>query len=674
MIVKNESKIICRLLTSVLPLIDSYCICDTGSNDCTPNIIQEFFKEAGIPGKIIYEPFKDFGYNRSFALKECVHMDNSDYILLLDADMVLKINENFSIINFKNELTADAYYLFQGSNSFYYKNVRLIKNKPDIKYWGVTHEYIKLLENSTYLQIEKEDIFIEDIGDGGSKSEKFIRDIELLKKGLEEHPNNDRYLFYLANSYRDSKQYSNAIITYKKRILLGGWNEEVWDSYYNIGKCYYKIGDYANAIYYWVESHNFFSDRIENLYEIIKHYREKKANNIAYSFYVLANEIRSKKTKYDNLFLQKDIYDYKLDYELSIIGYYCNWEKYDIPKISMKVMACSTVTDEIIKSTLNNYKFYTGSLSIQPNSSESIADKEMNPNLHQFITALYNIGENIDRSIFYSSTPSLCYYNNQIIVNVRFVNYKINENGGYINKDKIISINVIATFDITVKPWKKIKEEILNYDNTLDDIYIGLEDIRLFEFQGKLLYNCNRPISMNQFMVEHGTIHNNEIIYSNLLKINIQKPIEKNWVLFHNNTNQLKCIHSWYPITICDIIDNQCIINKQLETPTFFKYVRGSTNGIIIGHEIWFLCHLVSYESRRYYYHLFIILDINTLTMKKYTKLFTFEKSPVEYTLGFIYLINTNEFLISYSIMDCQTKYMTIGKDKVEELFLHNIF
>ena len=31
MIVKNESKIIRRLFDSVLPIIDCYCICDTGS-------------------------------------------------------------------------------------------------------------------------------------------------------------------------------------------------------------------------------------------------------------------------------------------------------------------------------------------------------------------------------------------------------------------------------------------------------------------------------------------------------------------------------------------------------------------------------------------------------------------------------------------------------------------
>ena len=49
----------------------------------------------------------------------------SDYVLLLDADMIFYPNENsFS----KKMLTFDIYYILQGSNDFYYKNVRIVKN------------------------------------------------------------------------------------------------------------------------------------------------------------------------------------------------------------------------------------------------------------------------------------------------------------------------------------------------------------------------------------------------------------------------------------------------------------------------------------------------------------------------------------------------------------------
>jgi len=60
MIVKNESKIITRLLNSVLSIIDCYCICDTGSNDETVKIITEYFNNKNIPGKVLYEPSKIF--------------------------------------------------------------------------------------------------------------------------------------------------------------------------------------------------------------------------------------------------------------------------------------------------------------------------------------------------------------------------------------------------------------------------------------------------------------------------------------------------------------------------------------------------------------------------------------------------------------------------------------
>jgi glycosyltransferase involved in cell wall biosynthesis len=272
MIVKNESRIIRRLLESVAEVVDSYCICDTGSTDNTVEIIETFFAEKGIPGKIVNEPFRDFAYNRSFALKACESMDHADYVLLLDADMVFWKNPAYTASAFKADLREDAYYIYQGTDSFYYKNTRIVKNHRGVHYWGVTHEYVKTPDGTQYGTLEKPMIFINDIGDGGCKSDKFERDIRLLKKGLEESPNNDRYLFYLGNSYRDHGDYREAIETYKKRIEVGGWFEEIWHSHYSIGKCYKYLGDMPNAIHAWLDAYQFFPKRIENLYEIITHY------------------------------------------------------------------------------------------------------------------------------------------------------------------------------------------------------------------------------------------------------------------------------------------------------------------------------------------------------------------------------------------------------------------
>ena len=128
MIVKNESKIITRLFDSVLPLIDSYCICDTGSTDDTIQIIKEYFHKKEIPGKIIQIPFQDFGYNRTQALQVCNDMLDIDYILLIDADMMLRIPEKVSISDIKSIIVnKPAHYLFQGCDKFYYRNIRIVK-------------------------------------------------------------------------------------------------------------------------------------------------------------------------------------------------------------------------------------------------------------------------------------------------------------------------------------------------------------------------------------------------------------------------------------------------------------------------------------------------------------------------------------------------------------------
>ena len=59
------------------------------------------------------------------------------------------------------------------------------------------------------------DRYIVDIGDGGSKADKFERDIKLLTQGIKDEPDNSRYYFYLANSYHDSGKNDEAIEFYK---------------------------------------------------------------------------------------------------------------------------------------------------------------------------------------------------------------------------------------------------------------------------------------------------------------------------------------------------------------------------------------------------------------------------------------------------------------------------
>jgi len=673
MIVKNESKIITRLLNSVLPMIDYYCICDTGSTDDTMDIIQNFFETNKIEGKITNEPFKDFAHNRTFSLHQCSDIP-ADYLLLLDADMVLDTSNIKNMDEFKNSLTLDGYHVFQGADSFFYKNMRIIKNDPSISYWGVTHEYVKLPGGSKTGLIEKSILFINDIGDGGSKIDKFERDIRLLKKGLEDLPDDPRYTFYLANSYRDAKQYENAIETYKKRIEIGGWIEEVWHSFYSIGCCYRNLNDMPNAIFYWMEGYEKIPDRLENLYEIIKYYRENSKNKISNIFYEFAEYELKKKTNFDHLFLQNDVYSYKIDYEQSVNGYYVNPYNKDMRNSCIKVLNNKIAPKHISDNVLSNYKFYSRTLTSKPLLSNNLE-------------ILNSIGKDIDSAIFNASTPSLCinHSKKELIVCRRFVNYKIGPNGEYINQENIITKNIIAIIDINGEKWSKKKEFELKYDNVYDDIYIGIEDIRMFFYDGVLYFNGNRATKPNTMCIEHGKINIlSQQTSSNIIKCANQSKTEKNWVLFQDSSKKMKMVYNWYPLTIGNPEDHPdsyideknkpnifLKITDSVEMPPIFKNVRGSTNGIIIDDEIWFICHVVSYEDRRYYYHIIVVIDATTYQLKRFTKLFTFEKEKVEYTLGFEYLKDEKQFMIGYSVMDNCTKYVLASKKDIEELFYY---
>ena len=724
MIVKNESRIIKRLLESVSPVIDAFCICDTGSTDDTVQIIESYFKSKNIPGKVIKEPFQNFEYNRSFALKACDEFTDIDYILLMDADMILWMNEKITPDNFKKLLTGhDSFFIFQGSDAMYYKNTRIVRNRAGFSYKGVTHEYVEVPSAAAkQSMLIKDLVFIRDIGDGGSKSDKFGRDVRLLKDGLAKEPDNVRYMFYLGNSLKDmasthtdqtrsalfqmdhhraelSKLYDGhpnqtasetvkeiealheklkkeqakikkeyleeAIVWYLKRIKAGGFWEEVWYSHYNIGQAYFHLKEDEKALFYFHRAYVLYPQRVENLYEIVKYYREKGDHLSAVHYYSLGKEAMEKYKSRDYLFIQKDIYDYKLDYEMTILGYYTNPKNIDMRKLTMETLSQYVqMDDSIAHNILANYKFY----------SEKLSDYDTGKT-KQWGELMAGIGKtqpNITPE-FNSSTPSFCTCGPLLTCGlVRYVDYKVNEVGGYEQRDKITTINVMAvvfnnhTHKETDEWWVVQKEKTLEYDTTYDNLYVGLEDVRLFyrEYDEKVYYTGNRGLGYGKMVIEHGSINriNFKTENARFLRIADQRAVEKNWVMFTypEEPASIHVVYNWYPMVIGRIKGDEVEVTKKIVTPYLFKYVRGSTNGVVVDDEIWFLCHLVSFEDRRYYYHIMVMLDKTTLQLRRTSKMFTFEKQKVEYCLGID--VRGSDVRMGISLNDRETKYLTVPK------------
>jgi glycosyltransferase involved in cell wall biosynthesis len=390
MIVKNESKIIERCLNSAKPIIDFVSICDTGSTDSTPDIIKNWCAKNNIPGTVHYEPFKNFGYNRTLAVSLAQQTyPEADYLLLLDADMILKIEGRFD----KRALDKDQYLTPQQNRRIKYWLTRLLKASLPWRSVGVTHEYWDLdrskMDHTSSIYLDSKgkiaSLFIDDQEDGGSKADKYERDKRLLIEGLNDPETpfylRPRYMFYLAQSYMCLQDYHNAIKWYKKRVEEGGWVEEVYYSLVQIALCYEELAKenpneqvnllddhqvdadnnyekyFSLSLLYFQKAWEYRPVRAEPLYHLARLHRIKGNYNLGLLYALKGSKIPFPSE--DILFVDYHVYDYLFDYEISICAYYVK-NKIQLGKAAQKRLEAkfATLPDYIAETVRNNARYY----------------------------------------------------------------------------------------------------------------------------------------------------------------------------------------------------------------------------------------------------------------------------------------------------------------------------
>jgi hypothetical protein len=290
---------------------------------------------------------------------------------------------------------------------------------------------------------------------------------------------------------------------------------------------------------------------------------------------------------------------------------------------------------------------------------------------------------NIDISIpnyFNSSSSTIIKNKNEenYILNVRCVNYNININGkSSIKKnEKVLSSNAIITLDSNFK----ILDKVFLHPEINDNIpYIGVEDVRLFNFQDKIYFigsSFDKNSKKVKIISDEYKTHENFNI--NFIEPNFETNYkwEKNWVLFENN-NQMLVIYKWFPIYICqiDYLNKKLNLVKQIETPDIFSDFRGSTNGVLFDNKIWFIVHSqmkIEYkvenkiEKKIKYNHNFVVLN-KDLTIYGYSDNFNFENYLIEYCIG-MELSYNNNFIITYSTLDKTTKLAVFNPNLIYSL------
>ena len=345
--------------------------------------------------------------------------------------------------------------------------------------------------------------------------------------------------------------------------------------------------------------------------------------------------------------MHKDVYEYLLDYELSIIAYYIKPKPNVIPIFSKLFNLSTTLNTQHL---LTNYKFYC---------PEIIPETKIDLNY-------FTIDDN-----YVSSSPTIIEQQNNYIVNVRHVDYILSDDGNYTYQDgwSVNTRNAGALLDAS---FNIIQKTIFNDDYDMSCRIRGIEDLKIISHNNEIYYIGTSQVKVNnkeKLRMKYGVYDlQKKSLGGKFVESPENAECEKNWALF-SGKESLSFIYKWHPFQIGEFRDQEIIMTiNDNKPPPVFKMLRGSSNGYPVANEIWFVCHTVEYSKPRHYYHCIVVLDAETLKYKKHSTFFTFEGEKIEFCLSII--VKKDKVLMTHSCWDRTSKLYIYDKEKLEQIFI----
>lgn len=229
MIVKNEEKNIRRALSWAKGIAFEQIVVDTGSTDRTVEIAQEM-------GAKVYhfQWINDFAAAKNYAIDQAsgdwiAFLDADEYFQKEDAEKLLQLLERLSSIRPESKIPLFVrcawIQLDEQGKPFSIDTKdqdRIFRNLPCIRYHGRIHEQIQLPNDRKWFFFRAEDILsIFHTGYTQTAYEetgKLQRNIELLKRELEEHPDDYNAWSYLGDSQKIAGNFEDAQRSYQEAL------------------------------------------------------------------------------------------------------------------------------------------------------------------------------------------------------------------------------------------------------------------------------------------------------------------------------------------------------------------------------------------------------------------------------------------------------------------------
>lgn len=253
MIVKNEEETLDKCLSNVNEFVDEIVIVDTGSSDKTKEISLKYTDKV-----FDFIWCNDFAKARNFSILKA----SNDWVLILDADEYIEVFNRDTILEFMNNLDnekkvgrIERINIIEdlSGERKYFERVNRLFNKNYFQYEGIIHEQVKMKSGEHY-ETKNIDISSEHIGytkEVVNKTNKLKRNIDLLNNALKDN-SDDPYIHYqLGKSYYMLKDYNQAVAYFENALKynLDYRLEYVVDLIETYGYALINSGKYKEALF-----------------------------------------------------------------------------------------------------------------------------------------------------------------------------------------------------------------------------------------------------------------------------------------------------------------------------------------------------------------------------------------------------------------------------------------
>ena len=664
MIVKDEAELIRRCLASALPLVDYILVVDTGSTDGTQQAVRDFIDEHGVRGQVVEEPWRDFAYNRSFALQRLREVGDIDYALILDADDVLVIEPGFDLNAFKAQMCHDHYDVLVDEGAVTHYRGHICSNRLPYAYRGVLHEYLDAPPGerghakATGLSIRA--------SRGGARSRnprKYHDDAALLESAIatETDPGlASRYTFYLAQSYRDAGRLDDAAKAYAKRAEMGGWEEEAWHSRLAEARCLKDLGDEGGFLRQALAAFNQRPQRAEPLYDLARYHRDRSQHEAAALF--AERGLALERATGDTLFVEDFVYQWGLQEEYSIAANYVR----DPARKDRGFAACNWLAlNRDVPSGTRGLARYNLRFYVEP-AAKLLPSFAARP-----------VGFTPPAG-WHPMNPSVARRGDEIVMVQRTVNFVL-EDGNYRTPDDgpVETRNFLLRLDPALAVTSSV--EILppaDLPPPRFGLVLGFEDMRLFAWAGGLWCIATvcelTPEAWRQQVlarIDESGAGPCRLVDWRVLEPKGPRRHEKNWMPLVNQDG-LRFVYLCDPTRLVD--DMARTVDGSIP-PIAAEEFRGGSQAIAFAGGWLALVHEVGFSGadnkERLYHHRFVWFD-KTYALRGVSRPFIFERPGIEFAAGLAWHPDGKRLIMSYGVGDGTAWLATVDAGDVRAALL----